>query len=223
LSRFQTFSLAQTDSLGILSYITMQTKGFILADSRGHESDIDLMLRFASGDEDAFEILVSRHKNPAYRLAYRYLSNKTDAEEVALEALVRVWKSRASYEPTAGFRTWFFRIVINLCYNRLRRRRTREGRMRASAEESELAFETSADTKALTPADELSARELNQAIQKALAKLPENQRMAVILSRFEGLSYAEVGASLGTSEKAVKSLMARARATLKDILERHMK
>jgi len=189
---------------------------------RQANDDIELMLRFASGDDEAFNTLVARHKTAAYRLAHHFLHNDTDAEEVALEAFERVWRSRAGYEPSASFSTWFYRIVANLCYNRLRRLGTREARMKAGPEESELAFETHADDRALTPAEEISTRELQREIQKALSKLPENQQMAVLLSRFEGLSYAETAAAMGTSEKAVKSLMARARATLKKMLERYL-
>ena len=183
--------------------------------------DIELMLRFSSGDDEAFDALVGRHKTAAYRVAYHFLHNNTDAEEVALEAFERVWRSRAAYKPAASFTTWFYRIVANLCYNRLRRHGTREARMRAGPEESDLAFETRADNRAPTPAEEVSTRELQKEIQKALSKLPETQRMAVLLSRFEGLSYAETAAALGTTEKAVKSLMARARAALKIMLEHY--
>jgi len=187
----------------------------------GPRGDLELMMRFASGDDEAFDALVGRHKNSAYRLAYRYLHHDADAEEVALEAFVRVWRSRTTYVPTASFTTWLYRIIVNLCYNKLRSHRTLESRHRASSEEAELGLQTQKDEQTSSPADDLAGKELEQMLQQAIRDLPAAQRMAVLLSRFEGLSYADTASAMGTTEKAVKSLMARARAALAQKLKRY--
>ena len=184
--------------------------------------DIKLMLRFAAGDTDAFDALVACHKDAAYRLAFRFLHDASQAEDVAAEAFVRVWRSRESYEPTASFTTWFYRIVVNLCYNRLRRYKTREYQMRASPDEAEQGLATTRDRSTPSAVDELAAREMSQMVHGAVADLPETQRMAVLLSRLEGMSYAETADAMGTTEKAIKSLMARARTTLKEKLAKYL-
>ena len=193
-----------------------------MASGSHSQDDIRLMLRFAAGDQEGFNALVARHKDAAYRLALRFLRDPEHAEEVASEAFVRVWRSGNSYQPTASFSTWFYRIVVNLCYNRLRHFKTLEVRLRASPRESAQGLLSTAAPSAGTPADELAAREMNQLLQQAILELPESQRMALLLSRVEGLSYTESAAAMGTTPKAVKSLMARARSALKLKLERYL-
>jgi len=170
-------------------------------------SDEELMSAVASGDMEAFEELVLRHQDGAVRVAYRLLSNEDDARDVAQEAFLRVLEHAERYRPTASFRTYLYRILTRICID-LYRRRTPEQRHDMSWVES------GSDA----PDDETERRELAERVRAAIQALPLRQRIAVVLQHYEGMSYREVAKAMRISARAVDSLLARARKSLKQRL-----
>jgi len=170
-------------------------------------SDEDLMLRIAAGDEPAFRMLARRYTPLAVRLARRVTGNNADAEEVAQEALLRVWINAPRWRPLASFRTWFYRIVVNLCLNR--RRRAPFLPIEAAAD----AADPGADA-----VERIERREEQRALAQAIAALPMRQRAVIALTYHEGLSNAESAAALGTSVSAVETLLVRAKRALREKL-----
>ncbi len=172
------------------------------------------MRRLRDGDDEALEQLLARYSTQVVNLARRMLGDREAAEDIAQEAFVRVYLARDRFRLDSDFRVWLFRIVGNLCRNELRRR----GRKPV-----ELAGDI-ADRAGTLPHAEArpdraaESEQLRAAIQDALQRLPENQRQAVLLRRYEGLSYAEIGQVLGCSEGAVDGLLSRARSSLRDYL-----
>jgi len=176
-------------------------------------SDEELMLAVAQGDQDAFNEVVLRHQRSAWNTAYRHLGDAAEAEDIAQEAFLRILQAAPRYRPTASFRTYLLRIVTRLCIDRWRKK----GPVYTDAV-SPVAAPSS------DPADELIAAERQTRVRMALATLPPQQRMAVILRHYEGLQYSEIATVMNTSAKAVERLLARGRAALRvaleDILER---
>lgn len=162
------------------------------------------MARVAAGDEPAFRLLVRRHAAPAIGLARRIIGNAADAEEVVQEALLRVWVNAPRWRPHAAFRTWFFRIVVNLCLNRLRRLPFLP--LAAAGEPADAASD---------PAARLQQEEFDRMVAAAIARLPERQRTAIVLTYQLGLSNAEIAAILDTSISGVETLLVRARRALR--------
>jgi RNA polymerase sigma-70 factor, ECF subfamily len=182
-------------------------------DSEHADPDVDLMLRFQKGDERAFEELVGRHTRGVLNLVYRYLNDASRAEDVAQEVFVKVYKARMKYEPKAKFSTWLYRIAVNHCLNEIRSRRSQPA---VAAPIDDLMEEPAgADPDARMKRDELQA-----AVKAALGALPENQRMAVLLARYQDLSYEEIAETMGLSLEAVKSVLFRAKENLKISLAR---
>ena len=180
----------------------------------------ELMARVAEGDEDAFEILVNRHQSSILNLVYRFIGDRTQAKDLAQEVFIRVWQSAKSYEPKAKFTTWIYRITANLCFNELKSsRRKKWFSFNRPDEDGEHTFEeTLADS---TPSAEniLLEKERSRQISDALQGLPENQRMALILKRYDDLSYQEIAQIIGCSVSAVESLLVRAKRALKEKLK----
>ena len=176
--------------------------------------DIALMLRVKSGDEEAFQELVERHQHRIVGTVAKMLGTDGDAEDIAQQVFVRVWQSAPRYEPGAKFTTWLLTITRNLVFNEMRRRR-RSRLVAMESEDDQRRFEEFADAEARPAADLASEAELQAAITREIAALPEAQRMAVILRRFEEMPYEEIAKVLETSVPAVKSLLFRARTELK--------
>jgi RNA polymerase sigma-70 factor, ECF subfamily len=167
--------------------------------------DEELIARVSRGDETAFETLVNRHQKHALRVARRFIGRQAEAEDLVQEAFLQVHRHAHQYDPgVAPFKSWFFAILSNLCRNAVRR-------------DKSLSFvELPGDAPAIDdPEDGLAQEEQRAALIAALTKLPPNQRLAFILRYEEGFSYAETAAALGRSVKAVESLLARARRTLR--------
>lgn len=184
--------------------------------------DLALMLKVKSGDMEAFRELVEVHQSRVIGTVCKMLGDDTDSEDLSQQVFIRVWKSADRYQPTAKFTTWLFKITRNLVFNELRRRKRHPGfSMDAELEPGEAPRELE-DVHAPSPSTELLEDELQTAIQKAIDALPETQRMAVILRRYEELSYQEIGDILGLSVSAVKSVLFRARAELKDHLSKYL-
>lgn len=183
--------------------------------------DISLMLRVRDGDEAAFAFLVERHKRRVYQLAYRFLGNAADADDAAQESFVRVYRARVEWEPAARFSTWMYVIVRNVCFRMLERRKpavSLDEKIRVGDETLERQV---ADPHTSNPREDLLKREEADLLRQAVEELPSQQRMAVLLSRYEGQSYVEIGQVLGCSPKAVKSLLHRARLTLAERLAKY--
>jgi RNA polymerase sigma-70 factor (ECF subfamily) len=180
------------------------------------------MLRVKDGDVPAFEELVLRHRVSVVATVSRMLGgDDADAEDLAQQAFVRVWRSAPRWEPTAKFTTWLFTIVRNLVYNEVRRRSRRPvaaEHTERDREENLNPVEHMSDPGAKTPDQVILSRELEAAVDAAMARLPDNQRMALILRRHEDLPYEEIAAILNLSLQAVKSLLFRARNTMKEAL-----
>lgn len=186
------------------------------------DDDIQLMLRVRDGDRDAFEELVGRYQRSAVSTAYRFLGDSAQAQDIAQEAFLRLFRARERYEPTASFSTFFYRILSNLCYSALRRRRPGVSLEQTRGDLGGSMRDALVDENAPAPEGRLEEQELKSAVREALEGLPENQRMALVLFRFQGLCYRDIAATMDTTEKAVKSLLARARAALRDKLARYV-
>lgn len=188
------------------------------------ESDAARMLRVKSGDFAAFEELVEKYKQPVINLIYRSLRDPTEAEDLAQNVFVQVFKSADRYKPSAKFSTWLFTIARNLCLNEIRRRgrHPAESLDTVIAEGQEQPARQVEDVKIRRAPELLLQRELERKIQDALDVLPENQRIAMLLCREEELSYEEIAAVLGCSLSATKSLIHRARETLKSRLKPYL-
>ncbi len=181
--------------------------------------DVRLMLAVRAGDGAAFGRLVERHHRRVVSLAYRFARNATEAEDLAQEVLLRVWRSRRRYRPQAKFTTWLYHVAVNVCLNGLRKAAKRRGdvsleRPRAGGD-GPLSWP---DSRAAPPETDLQRTELRRRVREAVRSLPPSQQAAVILSRYEGLTYAEIADALGCSTAAVRSLLTRARETLKEKL-----
>ncbi|MDQ6630589.1 MAG: sigma-70 family RNA polymerase sigma factor [Verrucomicrobiota bacterium] len=187
------------------------------------DPDAALMLRVKRGDLRAFEELVDKYKQPVLNVIYRTLRDATEAEDLAQNVFVQVFKSAARYEATAKFSTWIFTIVRNLCLNEIRRRsRHPADSLDASVENDDQPVRQYQDFKTFSPPENLLQGELEEKIQDALEALPENQRTALLLCRQEDLSYEEIARVMGASLSATKSLIHRGRETLKEKLKPYL-
>jgi len=178
------------------------------------DPDIELMLRFQQGDERCFEELVAKHTRGVLNLVYRYLGDASRAEDVSQDIFVKVYRARMKYEPKAKFSTWLYRIAVNHCLNEIRARKSQPS---LAAPINDLLEEPEGEN----PDARMSRSELQQAVKAAIDALPENQRMAVILARYEDMSYDEIADTMGMSLEAVKSVLFRAKENLKQALSKY--
>lgn len=185
------------------------------------DQDINLMLRVRNGDVRAFEALVQRHKTRVFHLAYRFLGNAIEAQDAAQEIFVKIYQARQTYEPTAKFTTWLYTIAKNTCLKSLARAHPTVSLDEEISIGDDKGQRQAADPNMRTPSEQMLVREEAAVVQTAIDELPEQQRMAVILSRSDELSYDEIAAVLGCSAKAVKSLLHRARVELKERLKKY--
>lgn len=180
-------------------------------------SDVELMAEVARGETSAFKEIVERYQNQVMSTVYRFTGDYYQAEDLTQEVFIRVFKSAKRYRPKAKFRTWLFKIVVNLCLNYKRdksRNRTQSLDAPLITNDGELMREVSTPPGDI-PDIALEEREMRRKVRDAVDSLPENQRLAVILQRFEEMSYKEISESLGISVSAVESLLFRARRNLK--------
>ncbi len=180
------------------------------------EIDFVLMERIGGGDHAAFRDLVERHQNAVIGTVAKMLGNASESEDIAQQVFLRIWRNAKRYRPEAKFTTYLFTITRNLVFNETRRKsRKKEVSADEREENSNLLIEASPDRQ---PDSELLQAELQRAVDDAIASLPEAQRMAVVLRRYEQLSYEEIAGVLNLSVSAVKSLLFRARTSLREAL-----
>jgi RNA polymerase sigma-70 factor, ECF subfamily len=188
--------------------------------SSSDDPDALLMIQVRDDDDQtAFGQLLERNHQNVMNLAWRYFNDRQVAEDIAQEAFLRVYNARKSYRPEAKFKTWLLRIATNLCISALRKKKLQVRRLTVGEDGKEREI---ADDKALNPANAPELHEIKRQVRLAVEKLPERQRMAIILSRFHGLTYPELEEALGISRMALKSLLHRARETLKQHLVDYM-
>jgi RNA polymerase sigma-70 factor (ECF subfamily) len=178
------------------------------------DPDIELMLRFQKGDERCFEELVKKHTRGLLNLVFRYLGDASRAEDVSQDIFVKVYRARMKYEPKAKFSTWLYRIAVNHCLNEIRARKNQPSLATPINDLLE-------EPQGQDPDARLSQAELHQAVKAAINALPENQRMAVILARYEEMTYDEIAEAMSMSLEAVKSVLFRAKENLKLSLSKY--
>jgi len=181
---------------------------------------IALMERVKGGDDAAFERLVLLHQHAVIGTVAKMLSNTADAHDISQQVFLRVWKSAGRYRPEAKFTTWLFTITRNLVFNEMRRRKRRPT---SSLDEAEEKYHLGMpDEERYQPDAESLQAELEEVIEQAIQSLPEKQRMAVVLRRYEDLPYEEIGKIIELSVPAVKSLLFRARTQLREKLRPYL-
>ena len=190
------------------------------------ELDDELMQRFQKGDEGAFNHLVRRHQRPLINFIARFTGDKDNAEDLAQETFIRMFKAADRYKPgRAQFKTWMYFIARNLCKNELRNRgrrdRFRVDNIATNDEQIDIIASAPADA-AFQPDIVLERKELRNAIQKAIADLPDQYRFPLILRDIQGLSYDEISKILELRSGTTKSRINRARLMLKDKLKPFM-
>ncbi len=176
--------------------------------------DAGLMLCVRDGDTHCFGILLERHRNSVVHFLFRMVQNQAIAEELAQEVFLRVYRSRASYEPSAKFTTWLFRISTNLAFNWLRDKRNERFEESLQDEGAANASRKLFDHQPSVESVLVHRVKLNE-VRAAIAKLPANQRAAVLMHKYEEMEYSQIARVLGCSESAVKSLLFRAYESLR--------
>ena len=184
------------------------------------------MLRVVGGDNEAFEELVTRYQDRLLGFFFHLVRDRTQAEDMAQEVFMRVWRSRERYTARARFSTWLFRIAHNYASNQkrgmARRKEVPLAGPNGSAGENRPDEQNLAEKSALMPTRQIDSRETQDVVREALDSLNERQKMAVLLHKFEGMSYQDIGDVMDLNVVAVKSLLSRARGKLKEVLERYV-
>lgn len=178
------------------------------------ERDAQLMLRVREGDAESFALLLERHRAPVVHFLYRMIQNQAVAEELAQETFLRVYRSRESYEPTAKFTTWLFRIATHLALNWLRDHKNT--RSEVALDEPSDGFPTMQVANTEASVEQRLVKESKAAeIRRAIGLLPQKQRGAVLMHKYQEMEYRQIAHALKCSESAVKSLLFRAYETLR--------
>lgn len=175
------------------------------------------MLRFQSGDPEAFDRLVEAYQAPVFRLLRRLMGPQAELEDLAQEVFLRLYRSRERYQPEGRLSTFLYRVTYNLALNRLRDERKRPANPMPRGAEGEVL--DLSDPRTREPSQGAERDHWARRIEAALGHLPENQRVALVLQHYHSLDLEEIGAVLGISSKAVKSLLHRARENLRPRLE----
>jgi RNA polymerase sigma-70 factor (ECF subfamily) len=196
-------------------------------DERLKDADVALMLEIQEDRPGAFEELVDRYQNRVVGILFHMVGNSEEAEDLAQEVFLRVYRNRKNYQPSAKFSTWLFTIVNNLALNAIRDRKRKPTGGDLSTSDSgplgprPLEHLLSAPSGAM-PSRIFAKTEMAEMVRAAVSQLSEDQRLAVMLNKFEDLSYKEIGEIMNKSEKAIKSLLSRARMALREILEPYL-
>ena len=189
------------------------------------DPDVKLMLQVRDDVPGAFEVLVDRYQHRLHGVMAHLIGSREEAEDLTQEVFLRVYRTRKGYRPRAKFSTWLFTIANNLALNHLRGKGRNATVALASGGDSQ-ELRPTADrlpSREVTPSTQMRKTELSDVVREALDELGEDQKMAVLLNKFEEMSYAEIAEVMGRSEPAIKSLLARARTNLRDRLESYLR
>lgn len=176
--------------------------------------DAELMLRVKEGDGASFGVLLNKHRASVVRFLYRMVQNHAVAEELAQEVFLRMYRSRGTYEPTAKFTTWLFRIATHLALNSLRDGKNEKAQERLDDDSGDLPVRQVSDSRPTIEARMVYEARLDE-VRRAIAALPEKQRAAVLMHKYEEMEYSQIAKVLNCSESAIKSLLFRAYETLR--------
>jgi RNA polymerase sigma-70 factor (ECF subfamily) len=182
------------------------------------DPDVACMLALKKGDRNAFEILMRKYYPRILNFVYRFLGSRQLSEDLAQDVFMKVYKSARRYRPRSQFQTWLYTIAKNTCLNELRRNRGQMESFDEPIASDERVIKKEISDPHADPAGEFLQKEKKALIKAAINDLSENQRLAVILRRYESFSYAEIAATLNVTDKAVKSLLSRAKVNLKNKL-----
>ncbi|MGD1022850.1 MAG: sigma-70 family RNA polymerase sigma factor [Candidatus Sulfotelmatobacter sp.] len=184
-------------------------------------TDAEVMLRVKAGDQSAFDYLVQKYRRPLVSFMYRMARNTAAAEDLAQEVFLRVYRSRQTYEASAKFTTWLYRIATNLAVNHARDTRHERPEVTVSLDEPDEETGTTLDVAdgAVTAEESLVRRERTLAIRAKVEALPERQKLAVIMHKYQQMDYKQIAEVLKLSESATKSLLFRAYETLREQLK----
>jgi len=187
-------------------------------------SDAEVMLRVAAGDDIAFDYLVEKFRRPMISFMYRMTHNQAVAEELAQEVFLRVYRSRQSYAASAKFTTWLYRIATNLAVNHARDTRHERPQNTVAIDEpdEETGMTVDVPDTGLNAEQNILRRERLAAIRRQVEALPERQRMAVLMHKYQNMDYKQIAAVLKLSESATKSLLFRAYETLRETLKQYL-
>lgn len=206
-----------------LSGQDQERKGEIRSDLAKDE-DIALMERVKAGDSEAFNLLMKKYEKTVVNLVFRFTGDRESAEDLAQEVFLRVYRAAGRFEARAKFFTYLYKVTLNLCRNaraKAQRRRTNSlDAPRPGYEDQPLKREL--EDPAGSAEDHLARQELAEVVREAVMDLPEEQRVAVILQRYQGLAYEEIADTLGLSIPAVKSRLHRAKLNLRKKLEPYL-
>jgi RNA polymerase sigma-70 factor (ECF subfamily) len=211
----------------VLDNTTLGTGSSVRPETAGLRAELDpasdaaVMLRVAAGDESAFNFLVEKHNRPVIHFLYRMVHNQAVAEELAQEVFLRVYRARDSYRAEAKFTTWLYRIATNLAVNNARDTKQERSAQTIYLDAPDPETGTTPDVADDDPSVEqrLMKDERMAAIRNHVMALPERQRMAVLMHKYQGMDYKQIGDVLKLSESATKSLLFRAYQTLRDKLK----
>ena len=176
--------------------------------------DTELMLRVKEGDGPSFGVLLEKHRSSVVHFLYRMVQNYAVAEELAQEVFLRVYRARGTYEPTAKFTTWLFRIATHLALNALRDGKNERSQERLDDDSSDMPARQVSDRRPSVEQSMVYQAKLDE-VRRAIAALPEKQRAAVLMHKYEEMEYSQIAVVLTCSESAVKSLLFRAYETLR--------
>jgi len=195
--------------------------GHASAEVAGSLSDAEMMLRVKAGDDSAFDYLVQKYRRPIISFMYRMAHNSAAAEDLAQEVFLRVYRSRAGYEPSAKFSTWLYRIATNLGVNYARDTRHERPENITNLDEADEETGHTPDLADRSPnvEEDILRRERLAAIRQKVEGLPERQRMAVLMHKYQQMDYRQIAEVLNLSESATKSLLFRAYETLRTQLK----
>lgn len=203
-----------------LSYLQLPAPARVIYDVQAMaRTDVQLMLGVQAGDEVSFELLLQKYRTPVIHFLGRMVRDAALAEDLAQEVFLRVYRARGKYKPSAKFTTWLFRIATNLALNSVRDERHRQRDVSidepAPGEEGNVAAAMDVPSQEPGALERLLARQRAQQILRVIHTLPEKQRAAVLLHKYQGMDYDEIARVLECSESALKSLLFRAYETLR--------
>jgi len=178
-------------------------------------SDVQLMLDVKAGDDASFDLLLQKYRTPLVNFLYRMVRDTATAEDLAQEVFLRVYRARKQYSPSAKFTTWLFRIATNLALNSVRDNRYRQMQVSLDLPADEDVAPIQIPAREMRIDEHMVERDRAQMIRRAVAALPEKQRVAVLLHKYEEMDYGEIAKILDCSESALKSLLFRAYETLR--------